>query len=118
MSNARKCDVCGSYFDVDNDKLNKLDIFINTVYESAEDIHTYDLCPDCADAVINLIKSLGCKNDKDDETLVSMNDCLDVMQKCVMCEKSIGLVNAIEALPTYEIPCCDYEPGCCRKDKR
>lgn len=83
MAMARKCDICGSYYENygRNTLLNiptepNSIVLANNKYFSSQEYSSmghYDCCPDCMDSIKEHLKSLGLKLNDKEETKKEQN---------------------------------------------
>ena len=59
MANAKKCDRCGAFYGVNEDREDR----IHTIVGLSVNLHSYpryfDLCPECEKSLDNWLKDLG-----------------------------------------------------------
>ena len=76
MALAKKCDICGKYYEVSGDNYNKSANAIqirsrNLTNTQYWELDTYDCCPQCINSIVNLIDNL-----KNPEGPVKLGDLL------------------------------------------
>lgn len=62
MAKAFKCDICGNFYvldDTDEAQYNQMELMYKDYRGYPESSSVYDICPDCDDAICNLIKERG-----------------------------------------------------------
>lgn len=71
---ARKCDICGSFFDLSNKRffnsinINECELYTSKINENyiscdSHEFAYYDICQDCFKSIINHINHLASKRD-------------------------------------------------------
>ena len=110
MANAKKCDICGAYFDICEMKTSKVAdySFMNTITISQRDnkgnriytINPLDCCPKCMEKVLDILNIK--KNNNDDKTKIE--------KRCLTCRELLAIHNP-SASNSYELGGCKSCPS-------